>query len=111
LEGDLTGNKVTAAARIAVTAVPAVPADPDPLALCPSNNACANSVNDAGYFMSRDPRVLNARPQSILDHDIAVTDATCINLYSHMADAGLRDLAFNKFKGTARASDLHYTHL
>jgi hypothetical protein len=82
-----------------------------PLFLCPSHNAWANSVNDSGNFMSRDPRVLNAGPQSILGHDITVTDATSIDLYSHMAGTGLWDLAFNKLKGAAGTSDLYCTHL
>jgi hypothetical protein len=110
LEGDLTGNKVTAATRIAVTTVTAVPADSDSLAFCPSNNAWANSVNDSGDFMSRDPRVLNARPQSVLGHDIAVTDSASVDLYAHMANAGLCDLAFNKFKRAASTRDLHCMH-
>jgi hypothetical protein len=42
---------------------------------------------------------------------MAVTDATSIDLYSQMAGSWLWDLAFNKFRGTAGASDLYYTHL
>jgi len=111
LGGDLTGNEVTAAARIAVTAVAAVPADSDPLALRPSGDACAHRVNDSGDFMSWDPRVLNAWPRSLLGHGIAVTDSTSLNLDAHVSNAGLRDFAFNNFKGSIRASDLHDTHL
>jgi hypothetical protein len=81
------------------------------LALCPSNNAFANRINNSGDFMSRNPRVLNARPHSLLGQGIAVADATGVDLYTHVSDAGLRDLAFNEFKGATSVTDLHGTHL
>jgi hypothetical protein len=111
LQGGLTGNKVTTAARIAVTAVPAVPADSDPVALCPSSYAFADRVDDSGDFMSRHPRVPDARPCSLLGHGIAVADATSIDLYTHVSSDGLCDLAFNEFKGATGLSDLHDSHL
>ena len=51
LERNLAGDKITAAARITVAAVAPVPADADPLALCPSGAACAYGIDDTGDLM------------------------------------------------------------
>jgi hypothetical protein len=107
----LTGNEVTTAARIAVTAVPAVPADPDPLALRPSGNPFADRIYDSGDFMSRHPRVLDTRPQSLPGHGITVADAARFDLYANLPGARIRNIAFNKFKWATSLSDLHDTHL
>ena len=61
--------------------------------------------------MSRDARVLDARPGAFLGKRIAVADATGFNLDSHLSRAGLWDFAFNEFKGSIRVRDLHDTHL
>ncbi len=68
-------------------------------------------VNDSGDFRARNPRVLDARPRSILGHGIAVADATSVDHYPHLPSARLWDLPFNEFKGAAGMSDLHGTHL
>src|SRR6266568_6181440 len=101
MEGDLTRHKDTAAARIAVTAVAAVPADAGTLTSFPADHPVADRVNDAGYFMSRDPRVLDARPHSLLGQGIAVADAASLNLYPHLPRAGVRYLAFNDLERSA----------
>jgi len=89
----------------------AVPADPGPLASRPTGNPFADRIDDSGDFMSRHPRVLDARPYSLLGHGIAVADAASLDFYTHLSNAGLFDLAFNEFKGAAGTSDLHDTHL
>ena len=61
LGGDLARHEVTATAGIAVAAVSSVPADGDPLAGGPPRDVLANSVQDAGDFVSGDARVLEAR--------------------------------------------------
>jgi histidine triad (HIT) family protein len=111
LKGDLTGHEITAAAGIAVTAVSAVPADPDPLAPHPSGNAFADRVDDSGDFMPGNPRIPDARPLSFPGQGIAVADAASFDLYAHVSGSGLCDLAFSKFKGTAGMTDLHDSHL
>jgi hypothetical protein len=87
-----------------------MPADSDPLALCPAGNACTDRVDDSGDFMSRNPRVLNARPRSLLGHGIAVADATSLDFYPHLSSAGLWDIAFNELKGATSVSYLHDSH-
>ena len=90
--------------------MPAVPADSGPLTRYPSSDAVAGRIDESGDFMSRNPRVLEARPSSILGHGIAVADATSLDLYAHLASAGFRYLAFHEFQGAARASYLYDTH-
>jgi hypothetical protein len=111
LEGDLAGNKIAAATGITISAVPAVPADSDPLALYPSDNAYADRVNYSGDFMSRNPRVLDTRPHSLLGHGITVANSTSLNLYTHMPGTRICDLAFNEFKWAAGTSYLNDSHL
>jgi hypothetical protein len=111
LQGDLTGHEVTATAGIAVTAVPAVPADPDPLAPRPSGDAFAERIDDSGDLMSGNPRIPDARPLSLLRQGIAVADAARFDLYTHVSGSGLCDLAFNELKGAAGMTDLHDSHL
>jgi hypothetical protein len=106
----LAGNEVTTTARIAVPAVSAVPADSDPLAWCPPGDACPDRIDDSGDLMSWDPRVLDARPDSLLCKEVAVADATRLNLDAHEPSPGLWDVAFNELKGAFRLSDLHDTH-
>ena len=91
--------------------MPAVPADAGTLTSFPADHPVADRVNDAGYFMSRDPRVLDTRPHSLLGQGIAVADAASLDLYPHLSRAGLRDLSFNEFEGATGTSDLHDAHL
>jgi len=111
LKRDLTRNKVAAAARVAIAAVSAMPADADSLAWCPSNDACPDRVNNSGDLMSRDPRVLNARPGSFLCERITVANATSLNLDAHQTRSGFGDFTFNNFPRPIGTSDLHDTHL
>jgi hypothetical protein len=106
----LAGHEVTTTARIAVPAVSTVPADSDPLAWCPPGDACAGRINDPRDLMSWDPRVLEARPDSLHCKGVAVADATGLNLDANGSSPGLWDVAFNKVKGAFRLSDLHNTH-
>src|SRR5208337_2314000 len=62
----LAGNEVTATAGIAIPAVSAMPADPGPLTGRPSGHAAADRINNSGNFMSRDTRVRDAGPGSLL---------------------------------------------
>src|SRR5262245_5190566 len=64
LKGDLAGDEVSATARIAAPAVSAVPANSDPLARRPPGDVHADRVDYSGDLMSRNPRVLDARPGS-----------------------------------------------
>jgi len=111
LKRDLTRNKVAAAARVAIAAVSAMPADADSLAWCPSNDACPHCVDNSGDLMSRNTRVLDARPGSFLCERITVANATSFNLDTHRSGAGLWNLTLDNFKRPIWASNLHNMHL
>jgi hypothetical protein len=81
------------------------------LALRPSGNTLIDGVDDTSDLVSRHTRILYPRPQSFLGHGIAVADAASLNFDAHESSAGLRDFAFNDFKGPSRPSNLHDTHL
>jgi len=53
-----------------------VPADSYPLALAPTHNIGADSINDSGDLMSRDARVLDAWEDAVLDYRVAMADTT-----------------------------------
>jgi hypothetical protein len=90
--------------------MPAMPADSDSLPLCPSGNTLPDRINDSGYFVAGDSRVLNAWERSLFCERVAVTYAASLNFDSHRSCAGFRDIAFNEFKWSIRLRDLHDTH-
>src|SRR5882762_9089506 len=55
-------HEITAAAGVAISAMSAVPADPNSLPHFPPGNARAHGVDDSRDLMSGDARVLNPRP-------------------------------------------------
>ncbi len=63
---DLTGKEITAPARIAMSAMPGMPADANSLPRFPFVNARSDRVDQSDDFMSGNARVLNPRPQSHL---------------------------------------------
>src|SRR5262249_9494439 len=89
LERDLARDEVTAAARAAIAPVPAVPAQADPLAGFPTGHAGADVVDDAGDLVARGARILDARPDSLLRHRVAVADAAGLDLDAHGSRARL----------------------
>jgi hypothetical protein len=91
--------------------VAAVPADADSLPRLPSRNALTDGVDDSGDLMSWDPRVLDAWPQSLLGHGVAVADAARFDFDPHLPRAGRRDFTFHYFEWSIRANNLHSTHL
>ena len=107
----LAGEKVTAAAGLAVPAVSAMPTDSDPLTLGPAHDACADRINNSGNLMSRDSRVLNTWEGTLLGQRVAVADATRLDLDAYPPGGRLRNFTFDKFKLTIRLSNLDDAHL
>jgi hypothetical protein len=68
---------------VALSAIAAVPPDPDPLARLPSSDVGADRVDHAGHLMAGNPRVLNTREKALFRHRIAVADAASLHLDSH----------------------------
>src|SRR2546423_1170672 len=77
----------------------------------PSGNACADRVDDSGGLMSRNTRVLDARPGSFLGDGIAVAYAASLDFNTHRTRSGFGDFTFNDFQRPIGTSDLHDMHL
>jgi hypothetical protein len=110
LKCDLASNKIAAATRITVTAVPAVPADTDALPCPPSRDAGAYRVNDSGDLVTWDTRVLDAWQHSFLSHDIAVANAASLHPDSYGSGDGIGYRPLNDLEGPMRAGDLYHAH-
>jgi hypothetical protein len=61
------GEKLTAPAVIAITAVASVPADADALASFPRLHRLAHGIDDANDLVSWYTRILNTGPESFFD--------------------------------------------
>src|SRR5207245_10998693 len=94
----------------AVPAMPAVPADSDPLARRPSGDARADRVDGASDLVPGDARILDAGPESELGKGVTVTDAARLDLDAHGSGTGLGDLALDELEGGIRTSGLRDTH-
>jgi hypothetical protein len=88
-----------------------VPADRDPLAGRPPDDAVADSVEDARDFVARDARVRNAGKRSRDREGVAVADATRFDPYPDRSGAGLRNVALDELEWSVRMRDLDCTHL
>jgi hypothetical protein len=111
LGSDLTGDEIATPARIAVATVSAVPANAGTLPQCPSGNAGTDCIDNSCNLMSRDSRVLNARPGSLLRERVAMADAASFHPDTHFSVARFGYFTLNHFNGPVRASDLRSTHL
>src|SRR4029077_3649028 len=81
LDARLTGKEVAPAARVAIAAVPPMPADSDALAGRPSGrNARPERVDDADHLVARHARVFDPGKVAFLGERIAVADAAGLNL-------------------------------
>src|SRR5439155_6392923 len=106
----LAGEEIPTTAVVAVPAISAVPPNARSLAWRPSSHAGANRIDHSRHLMTRNPRVPNARKNSLFDDRIAVTDATSLYLDSDRSSARFRYRTFNDLKRTVRSGDLHNTH-
>jgi hypothetical protein len=108
--GDLADQEIATAARVAVTAVPTVPADANPVAEAPAGDAGTEGVNGPGHLVSGDTGILNAGPVALLGQGIAVADAGGLHADAHLARTGLGYLALHDLVGAFGAHDLGRTH-
>src|SRR5207237_2273518 len=109
--GDLAQQEIAAPARVAATAVPAVPADAHAVADVPAGDAGAEGVDDPRHLVSGNARILNARPVAFLGQGITVADAGGLHADAHLAGIGLGYLALHDLVRAFGAHDLGRTHL
>ena len=104
-------EEVAPAAGIAVTAMPAMPADPDAIADVPAEDIGADGVHDACDLMAGHTRVLDSGPEPILRQRVAVADPAGLDPHAHETGAGHRNLALDHLEGPSRPRDLNRAHL
>src|SRR5467141_2340615 len=104
-------HEITAAARVAIAAMSAVPADSDSLPHFPPGNARAHSVDDSRDLMPGDARVLDPRPRAFFGIFIAVADAARLHFNPYRSGNRLRNVELHELKGTFRARYLYCPHL
>jgi hypothetical protein len=104
------GEKISSAAVITTPAMSTVPAHANAFTGCPALHAGPGRVHQADDFMARDTWILQARPESLLHHSIAMADAAGLHLDSHRAGAGLGDGAFDEFERTSGFGYLNCSH-
>jgi hypothetical protein len=88
-----------------------MPADSGPLALLPIRDARTDGVDHTGHFMTRDTRIDQTGPVPVLGEDIAMADATCLDLDPDPIGARFRNRTFDNFQCTAGSGDLYGYHL
>src|SRR5271165_1698286 len=91
--------------------MPAMPADSDALPHFPSGDARAHGVDDPGDLMSRDARVLDTRPRTLLGVFVAVADAACLHLDSYRSGNRLRNVELYELKRALGIRYLYRPHL
>src|SRR3989442_963411 len=106
-----TIDEIPTTTWVTVTAVPAMPAHTDPLALLPRCRARADLVNDAGHLVACDARVLQPRPMSLLHEHVTMTDPTGLHLEAHLVRPRRRHLSLDHLEWAARTTNLHRSHL
>jgi hypothetical protein len=79
-----------------VTAVPAMPADADSLAMSKIDDLRTYSINRTNDLMPGDARILDGHRAS-LDQGVTVADATGLNFDAYGSRAGLRGIALDEF--------------
>ena len=88
-----------------------MPPYPNPLAYRLPGHAGSDGMDDADNLVCGNSRILKARPASVFDQRIAVTDAAGQDFNANRPGTGLRGFAFNGFKRPIRARDLRGAHL
>ena len=91
-------DHVAAPARVAVAAVAAEPADPDPLAHLPRERVLADGLDPAGDLVAGDARVLDTRHVALDGEGVGVADPAGLHADQDLAAAGGGDLALDQLE-------------
>src|SRR6267378_2846432 len=109
-ESLLAEDEVARAAGLAHAVVPAVPADPDPLARLPDGHPFAHGIHASGHLMAGDPRVDHAGVVTLPDEGVGVTDAASVDGNPYLAPPCLGDGLLDQLEGRPWLGDLDGSH-
>jgi len=106
LRRDAAGDEVPSPAGIAVSAVSAVPADPDAIFDRPARHLAAQRVDRSRNLVPRNARVGDARPLPFDRQVIAVADAARLDAYPDLPGTGLGHFPLDELQLPFRACNL-----
>src|SRR6266481_5452952 len=90
--------------------LPSMPAHTHALAYLPSSHTGANFIDYASDFVSRNPRILNSRPEAFLHKHIAMTNAASLHLDAYFSCTRVRNLTLDNFEIAAWLRNLCHFH-
>src|SRR5207302_441626 len=99
-----------AAARIAIAAVVAVPADAHAIAGRPRRNARAHGIDHAGNFVARHARVSLAGPVTLFDEGVAMAYPACCYADTDRARSWFKNRPLGDFEVAAGGGNLDGFH-
>ena len=103
-------QEVALAARCALPAVAAVPADADALALRPRGDAGADRVDAARDLVAGHARQRELRELAAAHEHVAVAHATRLDADAHLIRSGLRNRTVDELELATRLRDLERFH-
>jgi len=111
LERDLAADEVAAATCVAISAMAAMPANPDTLADFPLRHSISQRINQADDFMAWNAGILKTGPLALLHQRVTVTNAAGLDFDTDPVAGRLRYIALDNFKRSTWAGYLGCTHV
>jgi hypothetical protein len=102
-------DQVASPARVAMAAVPAEPADADPVAGLPTDHPLTDGMDHSGNLVTRDDRVARARVPTELGVAVAVADAAGLDADDDLPAPRRGDFPVGEREVPTRLSDLDDT--
>src|SRR5262249_5441524 len=90
--------------------VATMPTDTNPLSFFPSCNPSAQFIDDAGNFVARNPRILEARPEAFFDKHITVADPARLYFDAHLSRVRVGNGALDDLEINAGVRNLYHFH-
>src|SRR5205814_6811569 len=104
-------DEIASSAGIAYEAMSSMPAYASALAGLPLRHMRTNGVHLSGNFVSRNARVLQPRPESLLHQHITVTNPAGFHLDAHLSASGFGYWSLDQFEISARSAYLNNFHV
>jgi hypothetical protein len=89
----------------------AMPAHTHALPLLPIRHIRTDGIDHTGHLMTRDTRIRETRPMSVLDERIAMADSASFNFDADSVRTGLREWTLAHLEWSTGTRYLHGRHL